>query len=534
MIIGLEKKVKVKGGEGVRAASVGGESVPSLIVEKKAGKKKRRRKKKAGGAVGIAPPEEDGKKEAKEDEMEDVLAGVKVPEAGEKKEKAKLDVNPLKNMQRAKVVTGKDPDEVVDNYDFGYEVDGKDIEQRRSFFKKEANLTKSMLYENRNIEDDKIEGGGLDQIMDMFVEKEEEKGKEKEKEEEEEEEEEKTSIVKEAAALEEKAEEEVKEVREEGEKAKEEEEEEKKKAKAKEEEEEKKKKAKAKEEEEKKKEELVPKWRDPLTGTVVDVDKRKEYLKKSKPFRECWEGVLAKCVQSLGKSELERRVAELSREVGRLATPSMCFCALAECNGVVRHAKTKLQLPGYREEMSLAEEVCQTSQYVKVTRKKKASPDGKKGKSPKKGKRASEDGAAEAAAQGGEAKEKRGEAAFWRDPVSGEVMDGQARKQHLLKSATYKSCWEEVLGKLVQSSGKGDIEKNIARICSTVKSASPEIAFCSLAECNGQAQHSIVKLRHPGYLEEMRLAVEVCQVSQYVKVSPKKKKGKKSPKKGGE
>merc|ERR1711871_1616046 len=146
------------------------------------------------------------------------------------------------------------------------------------------------------------------------------------------------------------------------------------------EEEDKKKKAaekKVEEEEEmkkKKKEELVPKWRDPMTGAVVDVDKRKEYLKKSKPFRECWEGVLAKCVQDLGKTELERRVAAVSKGAGRIATPSMGFCALAECNGVVQHAITKLQLPGYRDEMSLAEEVCQTSQYVKVSRKEKKSP----------------------------------------------------------------------------------------------------------------------------------------------------------------
>jgi hypothetical protein len=464
--------------------------------------------------------------------MEDVRV---VEGGGEKKEKAKLDVDPLKNMKRAKVAAGKDPDSVIDDYDFGYDVDKADIETRRSYFKKEANLTRGMLVEGRNPVDDKIEGGGLDEIMDMFVEKEGEKGKEEEGKEEE------FPIAKEAAALEEKVEEEVREVREEGKKEGEEE------VSKKKEDEDKSGKAEKAEKEEKeepaaqkaaspaqkKAAELVPKWRDPMTGTVVDVEKRKAYLKTSAPFKECWEGVLAKCVQSLGKSELERRVAAVAKGTGRKATPSMAFCALAECGGVVRHAVKKLELPGYREEMSLAEEVCQTSQYVKVSRKEKRTPEGKKGgKSPKGKSPQGKRGFEEASAAGAEGSEKRSSSAFWRDPVSGEVMDAQARKQHLLSSATYKSCWEEVLGKLVQSAGKGEIERSIGRVCGAVKGVSPETAFCSLAECAGQPQHSIVKLRHPGYVEEMKLAVEVCQVAQYIKVSPKKKK--RSPKKGGE
>ena len=47
-----------------------------------------------------------------------------------------------------------------------------------------------------------------------------------------------------------------------------------------------------------------------------------------------------------------------------------------------------------------------------------------------------------------------------------------------------------------------------------------------MAECSGVVQHSIVKLRHPGYVEEMKIAVEVCNVSQYVRVQKKAKKKK--------
>lgn len=45
-----------------------------------------------------------------------------------------------------------------------------------------------------------------------------------------------------------------------------------------------------------------PQWKDPSTGKVVDVDKRKQYLRKSSAYRECWDAVLARCVQELGKT----------------------------------------------------------------------------------------------------------------------------------------------------------------------------------------------------------------------------------------
>ena len=180
--------------------------------------------------------------------------------------------------------------------------------------------------------------------------------------------------------------------------------------------------------------------------------------------------------------------------------------------------------------MKLAEEVCDVAQYVRVSKSpKKEGAKGKatppKGESPKKKRRREKGGKSPKGKQVAE------EESFWRDPISGQVMDAEARKQHLLNSSSYKSCWEEVLGKLVQSAGKGDIEKNLARVCSVVK-VTPEVAFCSLAECSGVVQHAIVKLRHPGYVEEMNIAVEVCNVAQYVRVQPKESKSK-SPKKGG-
>ena len=148
------------------------EMVAKIIVQKKEGKKKkRRRKKKKSGDVALKVEdvkEEEDVKEKKEDgeEVEDVrLVGVKDVE---KKEKVKLDVNPLKNKTRAQIMEGKDPDDVVDNYDFGYEVDGDDVEARRAQFKKEAKLTKDMLDARQPVDD--AGAGRTDDLMNLFVE----------------------------------------------------------------------------------------------------------------------------------------------------------------------------------------------------------------------------------------------------------------------------------------------------------------------------------------------------------------------------
>ncbi|GMI13440.1 hypothetical protein TrVE_jg5679, partial [Triparma verrucosa] len=503
--------------------TVDDEAVEAIIVKKKESKRKRRRRKKKGGEVVPMDlgEEESGEKakeekEETEEEMEDVrkLGG---DGAGEQKERTKLDVNPLKNATRANIKEGEDPDEVVDSYDFGYNVGDDNIAERQEAFKKEAKLTKELL-ELRQPVDDAGAGRTAD-LMDLFVEGDEEdeededgvggmEGVEAKKEEEEEakakeeeteggekeEEVKKTDeeIEKEAAALEKKAQDDVLEVTTNAPEPK-------------------------------------PQWRDPSTGKVVDVEQRRQHLRQSKAYRECWDSVLARCVQDLGKSELEKRIAKVSVASSKHSTPSMAFCALAECNGVAEHAIIKLQLPGYREEMKLAEEVCDVAQYVRVNKspKKKKTPEKQllpKGESPKKKRKK----AASPKAKGAKGKEEEEGEAFWRDPVTGDVMDAEARKQHLLASASYKSCWEEVLGKLVQSAGdKGGIEKDLGRICGVVKGVTPEIAFCSLAECSGVVQHSIVKLRHPGYVEEMKIAVEVCNVSQYVRVQKKAKKASK-------
>ncbi|GMH77010.1 hypothetical protein TrLO_g5949 [Triparma laevis f. longispina] len=504
------------------------EAVEAIIVKKKESKRKRRRRKKKGDGAVVPFGEGEEGSEEKGPEVDDGIEDVRKlgGEGGrEKKERTKLDVNPLKNATRANIKEGEDPDEVVDNYDFGYNVGDDNIAERQEAFKREAKLTKDLLEARQPVDD--AGAGRTADLMDLFVEggeededseeegtgmegvvkKEEveEEVKEELKEKEVKEEVKKTDeeIAFEAADLEKKAQEDVMEITSTAPEPK-------------------------------------PQWRDPSTGKVVDVEQRRQHLRKSKAYRECWDSVLARCVQDLGKSELEKRIAKVSVAASKHSTPSMAFCALAECNGVAEHAIIKLQLPGYREEMKLAEEVCDVAQYVRVNKSpKKKSPSPKKdkkggeseekmkppkGESPKKKRKKAAAGGASPMEKGKE-KEEEGEA-FWRDPVTGDVMDAEARKQHLLSSASYKSCWEEVLGKLVQSAGdKGSIEKDLGRICGVVKGVTPEIAFCSLAECSGVVQHSIVKLRHPGYVEEMKIAVEVCNVSQYVRVQ--KKAGKK-------
>jgi hypothetical protein len=269
------------------------------------------------------------------------------------------------------------------------------------------------------------------------------------------------------------------------------------------------------------KEEVKPVWRDPASGKVVSLEERRHYLRTSAPYKECWDGVLARVVKQLGKAELEKRIAKVAAGTASIATVGQAFCALAECNGVVAHAVTKLKLAGYRDEMALAVEVCNVGQYVRVSTKKKSNTGstGEEKKEKRKSKKSNLQSDTNASAGKAE----------WKDPITGEVIDAAARREHLLQSASYRACWEEVLGKLVQSSGKGDVEKNIARICAALPEKGriiPEVAFCALAECAGVPQHAIVKLRHPGYVEEMKLAVECCNAGQYLKVtkkSPKKK-----------
>ena len=536
------------------------EKVDVIIAKKKetptAGttvkKKKRRRKKKdAGGEV--VPSGEDDDKQGKEEEEE---------EEEKEKEKEKIrkleqeldaevgdgakadaaesvDVNPLKNAQRARILEGKEVDDVIDDYDFGYSVGEEDAQARRAQFKKEAEATKRLLQARIAVDDVNV-GKDVGEVMELFGDegKDEEEELEKEKE--------KALEKQRAIEMVEKAEKQRDAEREE----KEEEE----RAIARSKEEERRREdtdIESKIEQDSKelmklasndatlvatvKEEVKPVWRDPATGTAVSIDDRAKHLRQSKHYKDCWESVLAKVVQDLGKAELEQRIGKVCAQVKDIATPGQVFCAIAECNGVVSHAVTKLKLPGYRDEMSLACEVCDVGQYVKISKKKspkkkKAVPVPPKTPPPQSSKGGGKVVDAETPDAPDEEKEMSPEKSnMWRDPTTGQVMDMATRKKHLMQSETYKSCWEEVLGRLVQSSGKGDIERNISRICSTLgKDISPEVAFCALAESSGVVQHAVVKLRHPGYKEEMAIAVECCNVSQYVRVQKKKKK---SPKK---
>ena len=279
----------------------------------------------------------------------------------------------------------------------------------------------------------------------------------------------------------------------------------------------------------------TPVWKDPATGQLVPVESRREYLRTSKAYKECWEGVLAKCIKTFGKSELEQRVNLLTATTSSYATPAQAFCALAECQGAVQQAAQKLKLVGYRDEMALAVEVTNAEQYVRVSQSKGEKKDKKDKKERKKQELSATPSPIVSEIEGGERLQgpivttSPKKPALWKDPVTGQMMDPVQRKAYLLVSPAYKQCWEEVLGKLVKGAEKGSIEKGIQKICAACSKSNPkvtpEIAFVALAECVGNAQHAIAKLRNPGYVEEMRIADECCKVSQYVRVS------KKSPKK---
>ena len=68
---------------------------------------------------------------------------------------------------------GKEVDDVIDDYDFGYSVGGEDAEARRAQFKKEAEATKRLLQARIAVDDVNV-GKDVGEVMDLFAEKSEE------------------------------------------------------------------------------------------------------------------------------------------------------------------------------------------------------------------------------------------------------------------------------------------------------------------------------------------------------------------------
>ena len=105
-------------------------------------------------------------------------------------------------------------------------------------------------------------------------------------------------------------------------------------------------------------------------GELINLAFRNAHLRGGcVAYRDCWEGVLVRLVDELGKHEAERRVARLGQY--KLCSTDEAFCALGESGGVVHEAVEKLRNAAYREEMRTAADACNVSQYIKTRRKRR-------------------------------------------------------------------------------------------------------------------------------------------------------------------
>merc|ERR1711959_370641 len=119
-------------------------------------------------------------------------------------------------------------------------------------------------------------------------------------------------------------------------------------------------------------------WTCPATGATMKLAQRTDFLATSPEYRECWQRILAHLVESLGKEETESRVSAVYKN--RDCTADEAFCALAECGGDVRLARSKLKVKAYLNEMKLASAACGLGAYVSTKkRKRRKRRDGGKG-----------------------------------------------------------------------------------------------------------------------------------------------------------
>jgi hypothetical protein len=110
-------------------------------------------------------------------------------------------------------------------------------------------------------------------------------------------------------------------------------------------------------------------WTCPATGVTMPLHKRADYLGTSPEFRECWQRIIATLVETLGKKEVEKRVAMLYCD--GLGSAEEALCALAESGGEVGVSADKLRAGAYRSEMALAARACQLSDFMMTKEKKK-------------------------------------------------------------------------------------------------------------------------------------------------------------------
>jgi len=113
-------------------------------------------------------------------------------------------------------------------------------------------------------------------------------------------------------------------------------------------------------------------------GDRMKLVQRKAHLRQCKAYIECWEAVLQQVVESLGKENLERRLAKIMSS--RKCSPAVALCALGESGGDVKGAATKLKNRGYYDEMKLVCEVCGIDRYVSAKKKSRKSRKGQKSK----------------------------------------------------------------------------------------------------------------------------------------------------------
>jgi len=104
-------------------------------------------------------------------------------------------------------------------------------------------------------------------------------------------------------------------------------------------------------------------------GEVVQISLRSSHLRTCRAYRDCWEGVLERLVESHSKRDLEKRISAIL--ASGVCTAEEALCALAECGGNVDQAIAKLSNSFYKAEMDIACAACGVNRYVQTKKRKR-------------------------------------------------------------------------------------------------------------------------------------------------------------------
>mmetsp|Transcript_11550 Transcript_11550/g.14505 ORF Transcript_11550/g.14505 Transcript_11550/m.14505 type:complete len:2323 (+) Transcript_11550:126-7094(+) len=89
------------------------------------------------------------------------------------------------------------------------------------------------------------------------------------------------------------------------------------------------------------------------------------------------------------------------------------------------------------------------------------------------------------------------------------------RRSHLQYCRNFLECWENILQTITKRYDRETLQNKMSKVMKS-KKVRPEIILCALAECDGDEDLVLSKLRSRSYFEEMKMVCEIGSVSKYV------------------